>query len=71
MSKALYVHHTINLLLMIIFIIFQFLGTSSTTISIILLVLMLLNIIGFIRANSMNVKEKGVTIEDQQKSKNK
>ncbi|SCT02567.1 hypothetical protein [Staphylococcus caeli] len=71
MSKALYMHHTINLLLMIAFIIFQFLGTRSTTISIILLVLMLLNMIGFIRANSKNVKEKGVTIEDQQKFKHK
>lgn len=71
MSKALYVHHTINLLLMIALIVYQFLGTRSITISIILLVLMLLNMIGFIRANSKNVKEKGVTIEDQQKFKHK
>lgn len=71
MSKALYVHHSINLLLMIIFIIYQFSGISSIVISITLLVLMLLNIIGFIIANSKNVKEKGVTIEDQQKFKNK
>ncbi len=56
---------------MIAFIVLQFLGTRSTTISIILLVLMLLNMIGFIRANSKNVKEKGVTIEDQQKFKHK
>ncbi|PHK48570.1 hypothetical protein [Staphylococcus edaphicus] len=69
MSKALYVHHTINLALMIIFIIFQFMEISSLTISIILLALLLINLIGFIIANHKNVKAKGMTIEDNQKFK--
>ncbi|NWK84265.1 hypothetical protein HYE69_05540 [Staphylococcus sp. GSSP0090] len=69
MSKALYIHHTINLALMIVFIILQFFEIGGLTTSIVLLALFLINSIGFIRANSKHVKEKGVTIEDNQKFK--
>lgn len=61
------VHHTLNILLMIILIIVNFFNTLNLPVSITLATLILVNAILLIRANSKQVKNNGITIDDYKK----
>lgn len=61
------VHHTLNILLMIILIILNFFNTLNLPVSITLATLILVNAILLIRANSKQVKNNGITIDDYKK----
>ncbi|ATH61145.1 hypothetical protein [Staphylococcus nepalensis] len=67
MNKAMIVHHTLNILLMIILIIVNFFNTLNLPVSITLATLILVNAILLIRANSKQVKNNGITIDDYKK----
>ncbi|SUM71362.1 Uncharacterised protein [Staphylococcus nepalensis] len=67
MNKAMIVHHTLNILLMIILIILNFFNTLNLPVSITLATLILVNAILLIRANSKQVKNNGITIDDYKK----
>ena len=67
MNKAMIVHHTLNILLMIILIIVNFFNTLNLLVSITLATLILVNAILLIRANSKQVKNNGITIDDYKK----
>ena len=67
MNKAMIVHHTLNILLMIILIIVNFFNTLNLPVSITLATLILVNAILLIRANSKQVKNNGITINDYKK----
>lgn len=67
MNKAMIVHHTLNILLMIILIIVNFFNTLNLSVSITLATLILVNAILLIRANSKQVKNNGITIDDYKK----
>jgi uncharacterized protein (DUF58 family) len=64
MNRPLMIHHTINIVLLIILVILNFanLGIIST---IILALLFLINTILLIRANKKFIDSKGVTIENK------
>lgn len=64
MNRPLIIHHTINIILLIVLVIFNFanLGAIST---IILTLLFLINTILLIRANKKFIDSKGITIENK------
>jgi uncharacterized protein (DUF58 family) len=64
MNRPLIIHHTINIILLIVLVIFNFanLGAIST---IILALLFLINTILLIRANKKFIDSKGITIENK------
>jgi uncharacterized protein (DUF58 family) len=64
MNRPLIIHHTINIILLIVLVIFNFanLGAIST---IILAILFLINTILLIRANKKFIDSKGITIENK------
>lgn len=67
MSKRMYVHHIINLILMALLMVFNFTNFGGTTALIILAVLLICNAGLLLRANKKNVKKNGVTIDDYNK----
>ncbi|WP_250546965.1 hypothetical protein, partial [Staphylococcus pseudoxylosus] len=67
MTKAMYAHHTINIVLMIALIIFNNIDIGGLTLSIILAIAFIANNVLLIRENSKNVKKEGVTIEEHNK----
>lgn len=64
MTTSLYIHHVINLLLMIILFILNFTHFGGTTALIILFIIFIINSILLFRANSKQVKNNGSTLED-------
>ncbi|MDW8570036.1 hypothetical protein AABD40_00680 [Staphylococcus shinii] len=67
MTKAMYVHHIINIVLMIALIVFNNTDVGGLTLSIILAIVFITNIVLLIRENSKKVKKEGVTIEEHNK----
>lgn len=67
MTKAMYAHHTINIVLMIALIIFNNIDIGGLTLSIILAIAFIVNNVLLIRENSKKVKKEGVTIEEHNK----
>lgn len=67
MTKAMYVHHIINIVLMIALIVFNNTDVGGLTLSIILAIVFITNIALLIRENSKKVKNEGVTIEEHNK----
>lgn len=67
MTKAMYVHHIINIVLMIALIVFNNTNLGGLTLSIILAIVFITNIALLIRENSKKVKKEGVTIEEHNK----
>ncbi|MEB7384475.1 hypothetical protein [Staphylococcus xylosus] len=67
MTKAMYVHHIINIVLMIALIVFNNTDVGGLTLSIILGIVFITNIALLIRENSKKVKNEGVTIEEHNK----
>ncbi|MCE5002220.1 hypothetical protein [Staphylococcus pseudoxylosus] len=67
MTKAMYVHHIINIVLMIALIVFNNTDMGGLTLSIILAIVFITNIVLLIRENSKKVKKEGVTIEEHNK----
>ena len=64
MSTVMYIHHVINIILMIILFILNFTHFGGTVALIVLSIFFIINNILLFRANSKQVKEKGVTLED-------
>ena len=67
MTNAMYVHHIINIVLMIVLIIFNNTDMGGLTLSIILAIVFITNIVLLIRENSKKVRTEGVTIEEHNK----
>ncbi|MRF36440.1 hypothetical protein GIJ44_17250 [Staphylococcus sp. KY49P] len=67
MTKAMYVHHVINIVLMIVLIIFNNTDIGGLTLSIILAVVFITNTVLLIRENSKKVRKEGITIEKHNK----
>ncbi|AID43788.1 hypothetical protein PYH68_13005 [Staphylococcus xylosus] len=67
MTKAMYVYHIINIVLMITLIVFNNTDVGGLTLSIILAIVFITNIALLIRENSKKVKNEGVTIEEHNK----
>lgn len=67
MTKAMYVHHIINIVLMIVLIIFNNTDIGGLTLSIILAVVFITNTVLLIRENSKKVRKEGITIEKHNK----
>lgn len=67
MTKAMYVHHIINIVLMIALIVFNNTDLGGLTLSIILAIVFIANTVLLIRENSKKVKKEGVTIEEHNK----
>ncbi|MBM2659370.1 hypothetical protein [Staphylococcus pseudoxylosus] len=67
MTKAMYVHHIISIVLMIALIVFNNTDMGGLTLSIILAIVFITNIVLLIRENSKKVKKEGVTIEEHNK----
>lgn len=67
MTKAMYVHHIINIVLMIVLIIFNNTDIWGLTLSIILAVVFITNTVLLIRENSKKVRKEGITIEEHNK----
>ncbi|MGW7886859.1 hypothetical protein [Staphylococcus xylosus] len=67
MTKAMYVHHIINIVLMIALIVFNNTNLGGLTLSIILAIVFITSIALLIRENSKKVKKEGVTIEEHNK----
>ncbi|MDW8543695.1 MULTISPECIES: hypothetical protein [Staphylococcus] len=67
MTKAMYVHHIINIVLMIVLIIFNNTDIGGLTLSIILAVVFITNTVLLIRENSKKVRKEGITIEEHNK----
>ncbi|MFQ3844974.1 hypothetical protein AABD41_10585 [Staphylococcus pseudoxylosus] len=68
MTKAMYVHHIINIVLMIALIVFNDTDMGGLTLSIILAIVFITNNVLLIRENSKKVKKEGVTIEEHNKT---
>lgn len=64
MSKALMIHHTINIILMIILFILNFTHIGGTIALVILAILFVINTSLLIRSNKKQVEKNGVTIDD-------
>ncbi|SCU22312.1 Uncharacterised protein [Staphylococcus xylosus] len=67
MTKAMYVHHIINIILMIALIVFNNTDMGGLTLSIILAIVFIVNTVLLIKENSKKVKKEGVTIEEHNK----
>lgn len=67
MTKAMYVHHIVNIVLMIALIVFNNTDIGVLTLSIILAIVFIANTVLLIRENSKKVKKEGVTIEEHNK----
>ncbi|MGW7998270.1 hypothetical protein ACWEYQ_09950 [Staphylococcus xylosus] len=67
MTKAMYAHHIINIVLMITLIVFNNTDVGGLTLSIILAIVFITNIALLIKENSKKVKNEGVTIEEHNK----
>lgn len=67
MTKAMYVHHVINIVLMIVLIIFNNTDIGGLTLSIILAVVFITNTVLLIKENSKKVRKEGITIEKHNK----
>ncbi|MBB2506701.1 hypothetical protein G5S33_00090 [Staphylococcus cohnii subsp. cohnii] len=67
MNKKMAIHHTINIILMITLIIFNYTNIGGFTTSLILAVFFMANAILLIRASTKKVKKDGVTIDDSNK----
>ncbi|PTG47119.1 hypothetical protein [Staphylococcus cohnii] len=67
MNKKMAIHHTINIILMITLIIFNYKNIGGFTTSLILAVFFMANAILLIRASTKKVKKDGVTIDDYNK----
>lgn len=67
MTKAMYVHHIINIVLMIVLIILNNTDIGGLTLSIILAVVFITNTVLLIRENSKKVRKEGITIEEHNK----
>lgn len=67
MTKAMYGHHIINIVLMIALIVFNNTDTGGLTLSIILAIVFITNIVLLIRENSKKVRTEGVTIKEHNK----
>ncbi|MGI2269491.1 hypothetical protein [Staphylococcus cohnii] len=67
MNKKMAIHHTINIILMITLIIFNYTKIGGFTTSLILAVFFMANAILLIRASTKKVKKDGVTIDDYNK----
>lgn len=64
MSKALMIHHTINIILMIILFILNFTNLGGTVALVILAIIFIINTSLLIRANKKQVEKDGMTIDD-------
>jgi uncharacterized protein (DUF58 family) len=64
MNRPLIIHHTINVILLIVLVIFNFANFGATS-TIILALLFLINTILLIRANKKFIDSKGITIENK------
>ncbi|MDK7752981.1 MULTISPECIES: hypothetical protein [Staphylococcus] len=67
MNKRMAIHHTINIILMITLIIFNYTNISGFITSLILAVLFMGNAILLIRASTKKIEKDGVTIDDYNK----
>ena len=67
MNKKMAIHHTINIILMITLIIFNYTNIGGFTTSLILAVFFMGNVILLIRASTKKVEKDGVTIDDYNK----
>lgn len=67
MTKAMYVHHIVNIVLMIALIVFNNTDIGVLTLSIILAIVFIANTVLLIRENSKKVKKEVVTIEEHNK----
>ncbi|MFH4910548.1 hypothetical protein [Staphylococcus cohnii] len=67
MNKRMAIHHTINIILMITLIIFNYTNIGGFTTSLILAVFFMANAILLIRASTKKVKKDVVTIDDYNK----
>ncbi|WP_436966095.1 hypothetical protein [Staphylococcus shinii] len=67
MTKVMYVHHIVNIVLMIALIVFNNTDIGVLTLSIILAIVFIANTVLLIRENSKKVKKEGVTIEEHNK----
>ncbi|WP_436951751.1 hypothetical protein [Staphylococcus shinii] len=67
MTKAMYVHHIVNIVLMIALIVFNNTDIGVLTLSIILAIVFIANTVLLIGENSKKVKKEGVTIEEHNK----
>jgi uncharacterized protein (DUF58 family) len=64
MNRPLIIHHTINIILLIVLVIFNFANFGAIS-TIILAILFLINTILLIRANKKFIDSKGITIENK------
>jgi uncharacterized protein (DUF58 family) len=64
MNRPLIIHHTINIILLIVLVIFNFANFGAIS-TIILALLFLINTILLIRANKKFIDSKGITIENK------
>lgn len=67
MNKRMAIHHTINIILMITLIIFNYTNIGGFTTLLILAVLFMGNAILLIRASTKKIEKDGVTIDDYNK----
>ncbi|MFH4877427.1 MULTISPECIES: hypothetical protein [Staphylococcus] len=67
MSKAMTVHHTINIILLIILLTLNYFSISNLAVSIILALAIVINTILFIRTNKKQIEKDGMTIDDYKK----
>ncbi|WP_426456870.1 hypothetical protein [Staphylococcus cohnii] len=67
MTKAMTVHHTINIILLIILLTLNYFSISNLAVSIILALAIVINTILFIRTNKKQIEKDGMTIDDYKK----
>ncbi|WP_436855556.1 hypothetical protein [Staphylococcus caeli] len=67
MNKLLYIHSSINLLLMIILFMLNLTNTGGTVLLVILAILFIINTSLLLRANKKQVEKDGATIDDYKK----
>lgn len=67
MSKAMTIHHTINLVLVMGLVALNYFNISNLAVSIILALIITINAALLIRANRKKVERDGVTIDDYKK----
>ena len=67
MNKRMAIHHTINIILMIALIIFNYTNIGGFTILLILAIIFMGNAILLIRASTKKVEKDGITIDDYNK----
>ncbi|MES3702836.1 hypothetical protein ABFV70_04490 [Staphylococcus arlettae] len=64
MSTVMYIHHVINIILMIILSILEFTHFGGTVALIVLSIFFIINNILLFRSNNKQVKDNGTTLED-------